>query len=68
MLITMNTTRPMCIDGSLVARYVCTDCGEWCTVIYDAAEIKWDDNDDTEEKVDVDRTTETEEVYFVGIK
>lgn len=63
MLLTVNSLRPMTVDNSLTVRYICTDCSQWCTVIYDYTQIIWDDGTGNE-KVDLDRSTD-EEIYFV---
>lgn len=39
MLIMMNTTRPE--RETILTRYNCTECGMWCTVIYEPKDIVW---------------------------
>lgn len=62
MLVMMNTTRPMTIDGSISTRYLCTECGQWCTAIYDLTQVFWEDK---KAKLELDPDKD-EEIYFIG--
>jgi hypothetical protein len=62
MLIMMNTTRPMTSDNSITVRYLCTNCGQWCSAFYDLKDMIWDENEAT---LDIDSDA-SEELYFVG--
>lgn len=66
MLIMMNTTRPE--RDNILTRYNCTECGMWCTVIYEPKSIEWHVSPtpgSSTEKIKIDPDIANEGMYFV---
>jgi hypothetical protein len=68
MLIMMNTTRPE--RESILTRYNCTECGMWCTVIYEPKDIVWHSTpepsiDNVRVDQGQDQSNTGENLYFV---